>query len=203
MFDFLFKNKLSGNWKSKRKLIEDEFIKKENELVASLTSKYAELELSIHKNNEAVLKKTQDLEELEKRVLDRRAELERANEELKTQIRLIEAKASPSNIWESSFTLGFSKAWDMMLPVMSNGLEKVKENIRNNEIEESFTRIDLVTEQKIEKLREKGLAELHKIDSKLGEFRRKLANAKDDSERQKYANFISVLEWVLERRNGN
>lgn len=73
-----------------------------------------------------------DVSELEKRVSDKKRDLETKNKELADQLRLIEAKASPDNVWIMAFQSGFSKAWGMMKPMMYEGFEKVKEEITTN-----------------------------------------------------------------------
>ena len=79
---------------------------------------------------------------LEKLVEQKRIELERVREELKLQIRIMEAKSSPEQVWTSAFESGFSKAWAMMVPVITDGLDKQKEMIRNKAIEETRKRLE-------------------------------------------------------------
>ena len=71
-------------------------------------------------------------DELWKRVNDKKTELVKKNKELSDQIRLIEAKASPDNVWLSAFQTGFTRAWEMMKPVMYSGFDKVKQEISDN-----------------------------------------------------------------------
>ena len=73
-----------------------------------------------------------DVERLDERVNDKKATLAKKNKELSDQIRIIEAKASPDQIWIAAFQTGFSKAWGMMKPVMYDGFEKVKQEISDN-----------------------------------------------------------------------
>ena len=85
--------------------------------------------------------KQKDIHEITRRLEEKKLELLRANEDLKNQIRTIEAKASPSNVWAEAFTAGFSKAWDMMLPIMSEGLEKTKKTIEDKAISQTLERL--------------------------------------------------------------
>src|SRR3990167_5151450 len=101
--DYWLKNKLSKWWNKKKDLIREDFVKKEDSLIAELDEKYSQMELRLKTGNDELEKKLNHLEDEENRVLDRRKELARVNEELKVQIRMIEAKASPDHIWESSF----------------------------------------------------------------------------------------------------
>ena len=73
-----------------------------------------------------------EADELYKRMTDKKVEYAKKNKELSEQIRLLEAKSSPDNVWLSAFQSGFEKAWGMMKPVMYDGFEKVKEEISNN-----------------------------------------------------------------------
>ena len=51
--------------------------------------------------------KKAELGEMERRTDDKKLELSKLNEELLVQIRLIEAKASPSNVWQDAYGKGF------------------------------------------------------------------------------------------------
>lgn len=86
----------------------------------------------LEESEKKIRKNQQDIDDLLKRTDDKKLELEQKNEELRTQIRIIEAKASPSNVWTEAFSLGFSKAWDMMVPVLYDGFGKVKEHIADS-----------------------------------------------------------------------
>ncbi len=194
-FAFLFKNR----FKKVKESMYKEFADKEKELRNELTKAHSVIEEKLDK-----AKKEQDeLEEQEKRVLDRRKELARVNDELKTQIRLIEAKASPDSVWAEAFGHGFSKAWDMMVPVMMSGIEKVKEQIRNQEIEESLPRLNTMVNQRIQELGNYDLKPVAEIIAKKLEFSNKKAKISDTLEQQKYDNFIKTLDWVIGHRNGN
>jgi len=68
---------------------------------------------------------------------DRKVELAKADNELKNQIRLIEAKASPSSVWVEAFTAGVNKTWEMLRPISNsktviiNEVDKANSGIRN------------------------------------------------------------------------
>ena len=84
-----------------------------------------------------------ELNEYQRRVDDKRVELARLNSELLTQIRIAESKNSPSSIWEIAFTAGFSKAWDMMIPLMTDGVQRSKKLIEDTAISETIRRINV------------------------------------------------------------
>lgn len=105
----------------------------------------AKLDLLRHAFN----KKVQDVElakdemvELEKRIEHKREELARLNDDLLARIRLEEAKASPATVWTEAFTLGFSKAWDMMVPLMTQGVAHMEKTIRDKVLEEELGRLN-------------------------------------------------------------
>ena len=199
MFGYSFKNK----WFKRKSDLEKEFLEKENELIRSLTQHYDDLEKSLVNQNLKIERSKTDLDDLEKRVLDRKKELEKANDELKTQIRLIEAKASPDSVWIQSFSHGFSKAWDMMIPIMTEGIEKVKENIRTEEIDKSLIRVNPIVEDRLKALRNYKAIESLKLEEKKKEFFDKMNDVQKKEEKEKYKNYISVIDWLLGQRNGN
>lgn len=203
MFASQFKNKLSKWWNEKSDKIKAEFDQKEKELFSSYNEKFISLSKELADRIEKLEKERRDLSDLGLRIDDRRKELEKVNDELKTQIRLIEAKASPDHVWESAFSQGFSKAWDMMVPLMKQGVEKTKEKIRQEEIENSFPRIDMIVDQKIKQIGEISLVEKHMVDQKKKEFESKRMNSQNEDEKKKLTNYISVLDWVMDGKNGN
>lgn len=83
-----------------------------------------------------------ELEACERRMLDRRLELEKSNKELLDQIRIIEAKASPSAVWESAFTAGFEKAFDTVWSLQTSAVEKVIESVKNKAINATLQRLN-------------------------------------------------------------
>ena len=68
--------------------------------------------------------------------------LEMSKKNVEDQIRLLEAKSSPTNVWTEAFTAGFNKAWDMMLPIMYDGVLKSKKVIEDTAIQETLRRIN-------------------------------------------------------------
>mgnify|MGYP001607455958 CR=1 FL=1 len=85
----------------------------------------------------------EEIANLRLRLQDRKEELARANAEYRTQIRLIEAKASPSNIWSEAVSTGFKMAWDMMSSLQAEGLAKISQQARDGAIRCRWKRIYL------------------------------------------------------------
>jgi len=114
--------------------------------LASLQRKYEEQESfvisEINEREESLQRKQRDLEDIIRRTNDKKLELEKKNEELMVQIRLIEAKASPDHVWASAFQAGFSKCWDMMWEFQSEQVTKLREKIRNQAINETLGRLN-------------------------------------------------------------
>lgn len=109
-----------------------EMIEEKEEELRELKKKYEKDIMMNEKLNKKVEMSNFDLEENLKRVNDKKVELAKANKDLAQQIRLLEAKASPDQVWLSAFQMGFSKAWGMMKPVIYDGFDKVKQEISDN-----------------------------------------------------------------------
>lgn len=140
--------------------------------------------------------KKNDIESALDRLNDKKASLERANEELKTQIRLIEAKASPDNVWVESFSCGFSKAWDVMNPFIVQSVEQMKKYIERKSIDETLNNLESVIAKRIELSGNHALKSVNRILSKLDQFEKKLQGC-PESDRIKFESYISALRWVL------
>ena len=210
MFGLLLRSDLGKWWKRRNQEILAEFLVKERTLTIHSEDKLRFLkenlesyEREVSGKLEIVEREKRNLEDIERRVLDRRLELERVNEELKIQIRLIEAKASPDSIWTSAFSQGVSKSWDMMLPIMMEGIFKLKETIRNQEIDNSIPRIEEVVTQRINDIGNYELIKSHNLESKRKECLQKLTIAENSEDKIKLSSYIKILDWVLGSKNGN
>lgn len=207
---YCLKNKLTKWLNKRREEVQAEFALKEKDLINEFNERYLSIQSSLDNRQkelearlEVLQKEKKDLEDTETRVRDREKELARANDELKAQIRLIEAKARPDQVWESAFSAGFSKAWDMMLPLMTKGIENVKDKIRQQEIEASFPRIDLVVNQRLKELGNVELIEANDVENKRKDFESKLSSSSNANEKLKYQHYLDVINWFLGGRNGN
>jgi len=72
---------------------------------------------------------------------DRKITLESKKAELAQQIKIIEAKSSPSSIWTEAFTLGMSKSWDMMLPMIQTNMDKIIKKMKEDAAIEAISRL--------------------------------------------------------------
>lgn len=119
-----------------------EYLEKSKEL----TEKFeAEIKIQTSKN-EAMIEKLQiagEALEYKLKVLEeRKIEAQEKDNDLRLQIKLLEAKASPSVVWAEAFTQGMSKAWDLMLPVIQENVDKVKQAIHDKAITETLARLN-------------------------------------------------------------
>mgnify|MGYP001564776429 CR=1 FL=1 len=145
-------------------------------------------------------RKKADLDDIEKRIIDRKIELETANKELKEQIRLMEAKAKPDSVWIQAFGMGFSKAWDMSLPIMSDGIENLKEKIRTKAIDDTLDGLESTIEKRIERAKLFDLKPVNEVISKKEYFQNLKNSVKTEKEKEKCQHYIEALDWLI---NGN
>ena len=145
-----WKTKLELKWK-------EEWLKRNSDLLDSLNKEYADkqkhLEDSLTKFASEIQTKKQSLlnrvkmeeEEVEYRlkvVEDRKLDLINTDNHLKAQIKLLEAKASPTSVWTEAFSLGVSKTWDMLLPIMAGNVETLKKKIYEDATFDAVSRMN-------------------------------------------------------------
>jgi hypothetical protein len=200
-----YKNKW---WASREESLKREFAQKEIDLLKELHDKEREVAETIEQRKahlkderDSVEKIAKENELYEALVHDRRIELEKANTELKQQIRLIEAKASPDSVWTEAFSLGFSKAWDMMLPLMRDGFDKLKDKIRTDAIEDSIKNfndnVNASVAKKIESMQLDHLKSSNEIRIKMKDLEDRIHLTSDKNEITQLKNYINALKWIL------
>ena len=172
-------SKSVSDWARHLSEIQEGGLKKENDLRATLDKNQA------------------DLEDMARRLQDRKEDLAKANEELKAQIRLIEAKASPDSVWVQAFSQGFSKAWDMMIPIMSSGFDKIVDKTRTEAIDSVVSNLDTVVRSRIEQAGDLHLQEPHLLLAKKRDLERKLLEAKDENRKIQCRAYLEALGWVM------
>ena len=141
--------------------------------------------------------RSRDVRDLEQRLQDRKEELARVSEETRTQIRLLEAKASPDSVWVEAFSRGYEKAWETMWPFFESNLTRVKEVIRRVAIDETLTNLQGEVEKRATALGQVAVKDKVTCLAKQQEFRQKRASAKVPAEREKYDHYLTALEWML------
>lgn len=125
---------IAGQYESERKSLEKQL----SEGLKTMESEWA--------HRKELLQKRLSLEEESvsyriKNLADRELELIKADNDLKIQIRTIEAKASLSSVWAEAFSMGVSKTWDMLLPIMSENVDKLKSKMKEDAIHEAIGRL--------------------------------------------------------------
>jgi hypothetical protein len=81
-----------------------------------------------------------ELERIQESFTSKKKFIEAKDAEINEQLRFLEAKSSPSNAYITGFNNGFSKAWDMMMPLMTDGITRAKKLIEDNAIQETIRR---------------------------------------------------------------
>ena len=132
-------------WEKKKSELEEFYSSVLKKFETELKEKAQEME---RLNSES----SEELAFLQKRIEDRKQELTKQNEDLKTQIRLIEAKASPDNVWVTAFSAGFEKAWDTMQPILMEGFRKAADSIRDDAINDTLSNLDPIIRQRAKEL---------------------------------------------------
>ena len=196
IFNYLFRNKRFNIFEKYEKELHEEYAIREE----TLQNKYRDIE---ERTKEEIrlklLKLDQDkkeVEDLEKRVLDRRDELARVNHELKERLRIIEAKARPDQVWVSAFGSGFNKAFEQMQPLIDEAIKKSQRSIQDKAIEESINRIDDVVLDSIDKLKLHHLRPVQEIEMKKTILLDKLGNSKEE-DRLRRQHYIEAIEWMM------
>lgn len=183
-------NSQESKWK-------EEYASKEAEWKKEIASLNESGDREASEIKETLDRTERDLDDLARRLQDKKEALERANQDLRDQLRLIEAKASPDSVWTQAFSQGFSKAWDMMIPIMSSGFDKVVERTRNESIDGALRNLDSVVNQRIEEAGQIELKPAHDLLSKKRELEQKMAQAKDSDRRLQCQHYLEVVEWML------
>lgn len=138
----MFQNAKSKWLAKKEAALESEFSAVLSTLEAHFDLKKASLAAEIEAAQSQLVLQRRDVEDLEKRYNDKKLELERKNQELAAQIRLIEAKAAPDEVWASAFQAGFTKCWEIMWEFQADQVVKLREKIKNQAINETLERLN-------------------------------------------------------------
>ena len=165
---------------------------------AELTATYAAQEAALKEGLQArvdeAARQQQDVAYLERTQQERKVALAAANEDLHTQLRLLEAKAAPDHVWAEAFSLGFSKAWEMMAPLMTDGVRHMEEHIRTTAINETLA--NLATTHQLVDAKDIALRSTVELLKKREEFAAK-AQAAQGAAGEKYRHYLTALDWLL------
>ena len=150
-----------------------------------------QLKTSLKRQNE-------DIEALLRRQDDRKTELASVNAELKVQIRLIEAKARPDAVWLTAFQAGYEKAWDTMLPLMTEGVQKAQATLYQSVMAAALKTVEPAIEQRVtERLHDiQRLRTFTELTAKRTEFEQKRIAA-PVTDQSRYEHYLEALSWAL------
>lgn len=143
-------------WEHKAEKLAKEYAQAESELKEEFQDHLEKDRASFDLKREQLIREGQDMEirlarlevkraelsEMEQRVNDKKEELAHLNEELLAQLRIAEAKCSPSNVFMDAFALGASKTWDLLLPVMAGNIEALKKKIYEEATSDTIIRMN-------------------------------------------------------------
>ncbi len=73
----------------------------------------------------------------------RKRELAHLDTDVKNQIKMMEAKSNPSFVWETAFTAGATKTWDLIMPLMTQNIEKLIKKIQEDATVEAIKRLQV------------------------------------------------------------
>ena len=145
MFKKLFEKWKHEWWEKKSSYLEKEHNQRLLELTIKFESELEAMNVSGESQKQALINRINiEEDELKYRLQvleDRKFEVIKADNDLKTQIKLLEAKASPTAVWVEAFTSGVNKTWDMLLPVMTGNIETMRKKIYEDAINDSLKRM--------------------------------------------------------------
>ena len=129
-------------------------------------------------------------------------DLEKANEELKKNVAVLEAKSRPENTWavvfSEAFASGYGKGFDEAKISLPNLTKEQRESIRTDAIDEAVRSLEPTINQRLEAAGKGNLRPVSELLSKKLVFEEKLANAITPQEKEKYSHFIEALGWALD-----
>lgn len=189
-------------WKEEWLKSQEETLKKEFE--ARLSSIKEQYEMQIRRWESIYKQKQDDLAYESKRVEDSKLALAKCNEDLRLQIKLIEAKASPDQVWVSSFTSGFNTAYSSMSAFLQKDVEVKRDIIRETAYNEAIGHLEPTIQKRFEDANLSELKPISDILAKKEDFEAKVSTTKEgSSDRVKYESYVKALEWVLSHVDGN
>lgn len=98
--------------------------------------------------------------------------------------------------WLDGFSLGFSKAWDMMVPLMTDGVTKMKDSIKSSAIDDCLENLESTIKKRIESANQTDILPVNEILAKKKVFENKLSQVKTEDDRKKYTNYLEIIHWV-------
>jgi hypothetical protein len=188
----------------KRKQLENEFDIKRKQLENKNNSELEVLKVALELQTKALNTEIQEIakkrKELDMELLETKTQFEKTNNELKAQIRLLEAKASPSNVWCEAFSSGFSKAFDLMQDIIKKGTQGIEDYFKEEAHIEALNNVGKIAEERINKIRDINLKQKFEIINKQEEFKKKMEKAAelgDKTAESRFKNYLTILDWMV------
>jgi hypothetical protein len=188
-------------WKEAWLKSQEETLKKE--FAARLSSIKEQYEIQIRHMESLYKQKQDDVAYESKRVEDSKLALAKCNGDLRQQIKLIEAKASPDQVWVSAFTSGFNTAYQSMSAFLQKDVEVKRDLIRESAFNEAIGHLEPTIHKRLEDAGKVELRPVSDILAKKEDFEARVSTAKTELERTKYQSYVKAFEWVLNHVDGN
>ena len=115
---------------------------------------------------------------------DRQIAVQHASEELRQQLRLLEAKASPTEVWSQAMAPGYRVALETLTPLMREGMSTMLDKVRQDAIDQTLKNIN-------------PLRPVHELLVKRKELEAKRDILKGKPEQTRYTTLLEALEWAL------
>lgn len=174
-----------------------------------LAERQAAIDLAAHRlalQETTTATKQREVALLEQQLATRQAELLAANEEARVHLRELEAKARPDAIWTSAVQLAFSKAWDLLLPLVKQGVSKGDDIVYTEAVNETLAGLEPYFAARLDQLQAASLRPLAAVQAKRQEMLSKRDATKSAEERMRFDHYLTALDWLLspaEVQNGN
>lgn len=105
-----------------------------------------------------------------------------------------------NEIWTTAFSNGFSKAWDMMVPLMTEGIEKAKQKVREEAIERTMKGLEGEIQKRLAREFPTNFRKVSEIEVKKKDLEARLGEAKTAIDKARLKCYMEALDWV---RNAN
>lgn len=146
-----FLQSLKDKWiKSQEDNLRNEYSERLSSIESELQSEIDNLISEKKKIIDSVNLEKSEIESLEKRMQDTRSSLQEAQRDLKEHLKVLEAKANPSIVWQSAYTAGFQAAWSVAWDFQKDAFNAYTEKVRSQAINDTLKRLngDLLPQDK-------------------------------------------------------
>lgn len=107
------------------------------------------------------------------------------------------SKNSPPSNFATGFASGYRAAFDTLLPLMQEGVQRSKEAIRAQAATEVLASLETVIQQRLQDARQVALQPVVDLVAKREQFALARTTATDAQEQLKYDHYLTCLDWAL------